>query len=228
MKPFRIAFLVSGNGGTLKVVARAIEHLELPWQICLVLADRDCGALHYAQRHHLTHELVPYTRKAPHALQTALQASRPDLIVTNIHKIIDSETLNLFPDQFINLHYSLLPAFKGLIGMETLERARDLNAGIVGATCHAVEDDVDSGRVLSQCGLAVDWRVESMEQVAELVFRAAGLALLDGLQQKTETEIVASRCSTVVYQGKTLFFAPSLHFDPARLNEYFWEAVRNS
>lgn len=226
MNPYRIAFLVSGNGGSLKTVAQAIKHLGLPWQICLVLADRDCGALHFARQQHLPNRLVPYTRTEPEALRAALLDGQPDLIVTNIHKIIDPETLALFPNRFINLHYSLLPALKGYIGMETLVQARRLNVGIVGSTCHEVEEAVDSGRVLSQCGFAVDWRTERMEQVESLVFRAAGLALLDGLRQKAGERV--SQSPTVVYQGKTLFCGPPLSFDPAVLDDAFWETVKNS
>ncbi|OUJ75352.1 phosphoribosylglycinamide formyltransferase [Hymenobacter crusticola] len=222
----RIAFLVSGNGGSLKVVARAIEVLQLPWEICLVLADRDCGALRFAQQHQLACTQVAYTQSAPLALQTALVQSQPDFVVTNIHKIIDPETLALFPGRVINLHYSLLPAFKGYIGMETLRHARQLNAGIVGATCHEVEEAVDSGRIMSQAGLAVDWDAEPLEQVENLVFRAAGLVLLDGIHRKLGT--TAREAASVKYQHSVLFFAPPLSFEPAVLDEEFWEAVKNS
>ncbi|HEX8350931.1 MAG TPA: hypothetical protein VF598_13290, partial [Hymenobacter sp.] len=83
----RIAFLVSGNGGSLKVVVQAIEQLGLPWQICAVLADRDCGALHFARQRRLACAIAPYSRQAPEALRAALLQSQPDLIVTTIHKI---------------------------------------------------------------------------------------------------------------------------------------------
>ena len=54
-----------------------------------------------------------------------LNKLNPDVIITNIHKIIDSDTLNMFPSKFINLHYSLLPSFAGYIGMETVEKAKE-------------------------------------------------------------------------------------------------------
>jgi phosphoribosylglycinamide formyltransferase-1 len=226
MQMHRIAFLVSGNGGSLKVVAQAIEVLQLPWQICLVLADRDCGALHFAQQHQIACAQVAYTQSTAQALRTALLQSQPDLVVTTIHKIIDPETLALFPGRFINLHYSLLPAFKGYIGMETLRHAQQLNAGIVGATCHEVEEAVDSGKIVSQAGLAVDWNAEPMEHVENLVFRAAGLALLDGIHRKVGP--TGRKAATLTYQHNVLLFAPPLSFEPAALDEEFWEAIKNS
>jgi hypothetical protein len=97
---------------------------------------------------------------------------------------------------------------------------------VVGATCHEVEEAVDSGHILSQCALAVDWRAEPIEQVMNLVFRGAGLVLLEGIWQKTS--LVAGRVATIQYQNKTLFFAPMLSFIPTALDEAFWEKVKNS
>lgn len=222
----RIAFLVSGSGGSLKTVAQAIVSLSLPWQICLVVADRSCGALAYARRQGLANALVPYSRQAPDLLQAALQQSQPDLVVMAFDKIIDQETLALFPDRFINVHYSLLPAFKGLIGMKTLEQAQCLNVGVVGATCHEVEEAVDNGRILSQCGLAVDWRTESLPQIADWVFRGAGLVLLEAIHQKISPTIGIT--PTINYHGKTLFFAPALSFVPTGLDEDFWLLVKDN
>lgn len=229
MEKSKIAFLVSGEGGSLKVVVEAIERLRLPWQICLVLADRECGALEFARRRQLPAALVAYARHAPGALRQALTASQPDVIVTTIHKILDAETLARWSGQFINLHYSLLPAFAGLIGMETVAQAQRLNAGLVGATCHEVIEAVDSGPILAQCALAADWRTEGLAQVANWVFRGAGLALLEGLRQKIGPHAPAPRAATITYQQKTLLCAPPFGLDPTPfLKEAFWQAVQNA
>ena len=48
-------------------------------------------------------------------------------IITNWHKIIDPVTVNLYCDKFINLHYSLLPSFGGLIGVAPVEKHTQKN-----------------------------------------------------------------------------------------------------
>ena len=221
----RIAFLVSGGGGSLKTVLLAIERLRLPWRVCLVLADRECAALRFAQRRGLPAQAVAYARQNPAALQAALRQSQPDLVVTTFHKILDAATLRLFPGQFLNLHYSLLPAFKGCISLETIEQARRLNAGIVGGTCHVVTEEVDGGPILAQAALAADWQTETPAQVGNLVFRAAGLVLLEGIRQQLGTA-PTGHTATADYQGKHLLFAPALGFNVAALNETFWEQVK--
>ena len=221
----RIAFLVSGGGGSLKTVLLAIERLRLPWRVCLVLADRECDALRFAQRRGLPSRDVAYARRNPAALREALRQSQPDVVVTTFHKILDAATLSLLPGRFLNLHYSLLPAFKGCIGLETIEQARRLNAGIVGATCHVVTEEVDGGPILAQAALAADWRTETPAQVGNLVFRAAGLVLLEGIRQQLGPT-PTGRTATADYQGKKLLFAPPLGFSTTALNENFWAEVQ--
>ena len=221
----RIAFLVSGGGGSLKTVLLAIERLQLPWYICLVLADRECEALRFAQRRGLPGEVVAYSRQNPVALQEALRQSQPDIVVTTFHKILDAATLSLLPGRFVNLHYSLLPAFKGYLGLETIEQARRLNAGIVGATCHVVTEEVDGGPILAQAALTADWRTETPAQVGNLVFRAAGLVLLEGIRQQLGTAPIGLTATTD-YQGKKLLFAPPIAFNVTALNEDFWTEVK--
>ncbi|MCC2547903.1 hypothetical protein LJY25_15745 [Hymenobacter sp. BT175] len=220
-----IAFLASGNGGTLKFVHQAAQRLGLPLSIGDVVADRDCGALDYARAHGLRATRLKYTRTAPEALQQVLVAGQPDLVITNIHKIIDADTLNLLPGRFINLHYSLLPAFKGFIGMETVEQARLLNAGIIGGTCHQVDELVDNGQVLSQCAVPVDWNRDDTTQVYNAVFRGASMALLDGILQKTGLN-TAQHTQLLDLAGRPALFSPALSYQAEALDEAFWQNLK--
>lgn len=221
----KVVFLVSGNGGTLKFIYRAIQQLNLPLEVSGVFADRDCGALAFAQTVGLPHQQLRYTRKAPEELQEALRRAAPDVVVTNIHKIIDADTLGLCPGRFINLHYSILPAFKGFIGMETVEQARLLNVTILGATCHEVDELVDNGKCLSQVALGVDWANDDTGKVYDLVFRAACLALLQGLIK--QVQLPGTPDAAVLPQlGRTLLFAPALTFAASNLDEAFWQSVK--
>jgi phosphoribosylglycinamide formyltransferase-1 len=225
MRKIRIGFLVSGNGGTLKFILLAAQKLNLPFEVTIVLADRACGALEYARTTGLPCQQIKYKRDNTEELRGALHRASPDIVITNIHKIIDAETLRLLPNLFINLHYSLLPAFKGLIGMQTLEQARLINATIVGATCHELNEQVDSGRCLAQVAMAVDWNRDEMQEVAELIFRAANSILLQELIQRASG--VKPGSSTVCLMlERYLTFTPALSFDFTEFDEAFWQKIK--
>jgi len=227
MRKLRIGFLVSGNGGTLKGVHLAIQQLKLPFQVVLVLADRACGALDYAHAAGLPGLQLHYTRQAAGELQEALLAAAPDIVVTTIHKIIDADTIRLLPGMFVNLHYSLLPSFKGLIGMQTVEQARQLNVTVIGATCHEVDEEVDNGRCLTQCAVGVNWSHDTPEQVHELVFRSATIILLQALMQRAHsTELRASGIADIM--GRQVLFAPALSFALDSFGEEFWRKVKEN
>jgi phosphoribosylglycinamide formyltransferase-1 len=229
MSTLRVVFLASGGGGSLKFVHLAAQQLGLPIEVVAVLTDRNCGALAYARQACLPGQQLTYTRKAPEALQQALRQAAPDLVVTNIHKIIDPETLLLLPGRFINLHYSLLPAFKGLIGMETLVQAKSLNVTVVGATCHTVEEEVDAGRCIVQFGVGADWERDTLQDMQELVFRGACLALLQGIMQQSKSIESSSGANPLgSLSGRPVLFAPALSFDAGKLDEEFWRLVKQA
>lgn len=227
--PKKIVFLVSGNGGSLKFIHQAIQRLQLPLEVSAVIADRECGALAYASAVGLPHRVIRYTRKSPAELQQALREVAADVVVTNIHKIIDAETLGLLPNCFINLHYSILPAFKGFIGMETVEQARLLNVTILGATCHEVDELVDNGQCISQFSVGVDWSQDPASTVYDLVFRGACLTLLQGLLQRIQQGHNGEpKTEHLTYLDHSLLFAPRLTFAATVLNEEFWAGVKQS
>lgn len=221
----RFAFLVSGGGGTLRCLTVAIERLGLPFEIAAVVADRECGAVEFARGRGLPTEVVEYSPAAPTALRDALDSASVDCVITNIHKIIDAETLQRSSAVFVNLHYSLLPAFAGLIGMATLDAARAIGARFVGGTCHEVVEEVDAGPILCQGSVPVDWSND--EDLQDVVFRLSSLSLLNALLYKFDTP----ETSDATHFGEELFgrrvvFSPPLDDRLRGLNEEFWREVR--
>lgn len=218
----KIVFLASGNGGTIKFLHQAIQTLDLDLSITGVIADRSCGAIDYAQAHHIPNSIISYSRTAPQALQNALTHLSPDLIITNFHKIIDEETLNLFPGKFINLHYSLLPAFGGMIGMETLNAAKKANAKFVGASCHQVIPEVDAGQLLCQSAIPVQWDTVNEDNLMNAVFQSACLVFLNSILGSDKP------VERIQLSDHTVFINPGLSFPIDAFNDALWELVRRA
>jgi phosphoribosylglycinamide formyltransferase-1 len=220
----RLAFLASGGGGTIRFLHHALRLVPTPIEIVGVIADRACGAVETAAALAIPVSIIGYRQADPTGLRQGLATLAADVVVTNIHKILDAETLVSTPARFVNLHYSLLPDFAGLIGMATVEAARSQGARSIGATCHEVVEAVDAGPILGQCAFAVDWS-QDLDDLKDVVFRGACLTLLAALLRMAGGVGDGPESSTSI-KGREVRFNPGLGFDAAQFDEGFWTTVR--
>jgi phosphoribosylglycinamide formyltransferase-1 len=118
----------------------------------------------------------------------------------------------------INLHYSLLPAFAGLIGIEPIKKAYEQGCKFMGPTCHLVDEGVDTGEILAQGVFKAD---RPFQELVTMMFRSGCLVLLNALLLSMGhcKEFEASR---------TIFFSPELTFDKFLFDEEFWQKVASS
>lgn len=212
----RIVFLVSGNGGNLKFFFKACSALEIRDIELFVIADRVCGAVEFAATMGLYHHIIRYSKSEPSALVAALKAVSPDLIVTNWHKIIDQGTVECYAGRMVNLHYSLLPSYAGLLGIEPLCQAFTRGCGYVGATTHLVDAGVDTGKIIGQT--IVNASV-GLDRAVELVFQQGAVLLLDTLLK------LSGKASNANLALSRTEFSPPLSIDPAAFDEVFWRSV---
>ena len=213
----RILFLASGNGGTMKFVHQAMRKMKIDGEVVAIISDRECGAIDFARKQFIPYKVfIPWKEKIEEIVEEIKKYS-PDIVVTNIHKILPSEIFNCCNAQFINLHYSLLPAFGGVIGFKTLEMARDANTRIIGATCHYVNENVDGGKIISQAAISVDWE-NDMDKIGNKIFRIACESILNGILIVSEIQIGESSNNEVIY-------SPKLRFDNSVFSESFWEQI---
>ncbi len=173
-----VVFLCSGNGGNLRFVHKCIQRYSLPLNISGVYADRKCVAVDVAKQANIP---VIVDKEFNKKLKQNVSTFKPDIIVTNVHQMVSTENLNHFLDcKWINLHYSLLPAFAGHIGMKAVALARERNCGFVGATTHEVTSELDAGTILQQVVFAADW-TQTDKKLSNTVFFSGAVLLLNSL-----------------------------------------------
>lgn len=210
----KIVFLASGNGGNMKFIHQAQKKKLISFDVKLyIVSDRGCGSLAYAKENDIENYQINYDRKNPSELQSVLKGIIPDIIVSNWHKIIDEDTVTQYKGKIINLHYSLLPAFAGLIGVKPIEMAYNQGCQYVGATCHEVDKGVDTGKILSQ--MIVKTNVPIYEAI-ESVFRGGCLILLNTMMDSNEGVL-----------KEDTSFSPNLNFDKRMFNDMFWKELGN-
>ena len=150
----RIAVLASGRGTNLQALTDAIVAGSLDARIVGVFSDKaNAGAVQIARSagiHVETFDARAFeSRNAfDEALFRRVEAREPELIVcAGYMRLISAAAVDACRGRLLNIHPSLLPAFKGL---RTHAKAIAAGARQHGASLHYVTPDLDGGPVISQ------------------------------------------------------------------------------
>ncbi len=155
----RIAILASGAGTNLQALIDAIAAGAIAADIVGVFSDKPrSSALQRARDAGLrATALSPKSHDSRAAFDAAFFAAvddvRADLIVcAGYMRLISAAEVEARPGRMINLHPSLLPAFKGL---HTHQQALDAGVSEHGASVHVVTADLDGGPVIARARVPV-------------------------------------------------------------------------
>ncbi|MGH2736606.1 MAG: phosphoribosylglycinamide formyltransferase [Actinomycetota bacterium] len=149
----RIVVLISGSGSNMEALAEACERGEVPGEMAAVVADRACIGLKLAEKRELqTFLLEPRDFESRgewcEALREVVEAQRPDLVVSaGFMRILAPVFVDAYAGRLINLHPSLLPAFKGA---HAVRDALEAGVKVTGSTVHFVDNEVDHGSIVMQ------------------------------------------------------------------------------
>ena len=153
-KPLRLAVLISGNGSNLQSIIDAIEQGQLTASIAIVLSNNpqayglERAAAHGIDTRVLDHRDYSNREDFDLALRDSLSAIAPDLIVlAGFMRILGETFIDAFAGRVLNIHPSLLPAYKGL---NTHQRALDNHEPRHGVSIHLVTAALDDGPILLQ------------------------------------------------------------------------------
>jgi phosphoribosylglycinamide formyltransferase-1 len=87
------------------------------------------------------------------AMQAVLEQARVEIVcLAGFMRLLTPSFVMQWSGRMLNIHPSLLPAFKGL---DTHARALAAGVKIHGATAHFVAEEMDSGPIIAQGALAV-------------------------------------------------------------------------
>lgn len=159
----KVAVLVSGSGSNLQVMIDAMQAGALPIDIIGVISNReDAYAIARASTANIPVAVLSHAPSGKrmsiatfekHAL-AQIEAWSPDLVVlAGFMRVLSAEFIHAVPCAMINLHPSLLPAYKGLDTHARVVRSGDQHHG---CSVHLVTPELDAGQVLTQAWLSVD------------------------------------------------------------------------
>ena len=155
----RVGVLISGRGSNLAALIEAARRPDYPADIVLVISNRpDALGLERAAEAGIAAATVDHTayRSRPEfeaELIRRLEAAGVDIVCNaGFMRLLTESFVEHWLDRHLNIHPSLLPAFKGL---DTHERALSAGVKIVGCTVHMVRTEMDSGPIIAQAAVPV-------------------------------------------------------------------------
>lgn len=157
--PSRYVVLISGSGTNLQALIDAGERGEIPGTLAVVISNRpDAKGLERAASHGIATQVLDHKGYADResydaALMAAIDQHAPDLVVlAGFMRILTPGFVQHYEGRLLNIHPSLLPAYKGL---NTHQRALDAGEKVHGCSVHFVTPELDGGPVIAQAHVAV-------------------------------------------------------------------------
>lgn len=155
----RIGILISGRGSNMEALISACKKPGYSAEIVTVLSNRpDAAGLEKAAQAGLHTGIVDHKKYASREafeadLDAALRKAGVELICNaGFMRLLTEGFVEAWRDRQLNIHPSLLPAFKGL---DTHERAIAAGVKLAGCTVHFVRTDMDSGPIVAQAAVPV-------------------------------------------------------------------------
>jgi len=157
--PAPVVILISGRGSNLQAILDETRAGRLPIEIRAVISNNpEAEGLQHARAAGVLTEVIDhraYTERAQFdaVLMQAIDRHAPRLVIlAGFLRILGAAFIRHYAGRLLNIHPSLLPAFKGLNS-----HARALAAGVQqhGASVHFVTNDLDGGPVIIQAAVPV-------------------------------------------------------------------------
>ena len=155
-----IAVLISGRGSNLQALIDAVADGRLAARLAVVISNHaDAQGLDRARRAGIetlaiSHRDYPTRVAFEEVLARELLARRVQLVcLAGFMRLLGPTFLNAFPNAILNIHPSLLPAFRGV---DAQRQAWEYGTKVAGATVHIVNGELDGGPIVMQRAIAVD------------------------------------------------------------------------
>ena len=159
MVKLRLGVLISGRGSNLQAIIEACADPAFPAAIALVVSNEGnaYGLARAAAAGIATtvvdHRDFPDRPAFDDALTAALAGAGVDLVcLAGFMRLLTEPFVRAWWDRLINIHPSLLPAFRGL---NVHRRVLAYGARITGCTVHFVRPAMDDGPIIVQAAVPV-------------------------------------------------------------------------
>ena len=168
-KKHKIAIFASGNGSNFKAIAEAAADGRIDAEVALLVCDKPAARVCEIAKE-LGIETFAFSAKDFSSKQeyeeqiiARCQAAGVELIcLAGFMRLVGETLLCAYAGKIINIHPSLLPAFKG---KDAIKQAFDYGVKVFGVTIHYVDMSLDGGKIIAQ--QAFDYSGQNIEELEE-------------------------------------------------------------
>lgn len=158
----RLAVFASGNGTNSEAIARACRQGVLAAEVVLLVCDRP-GARVIGRAEEFGIPTFVFDPKAygskeeyeRQIVQRLEEAGAELVCLAGYMRILGATMLGACGGRIVNIHPSLLPAFRG---KDAIGQAFDYGVKVFGVTIHWVDATLDGGRIIAQRAFEYDGR----------------------------------------------------------------------
>ncbi len=174
MSKARTAVLISGRGSNMMALVEAAQAPGYPAEIVAVVSNRpDAAGLAFAASRGIATAVIDHKAFASRdafeaALDDCLRGMKVEIVaLAGFMRILSGGFIRGWEGRMLNIHPSLLPAYKGL---HTHERALVDGVTVHGCTVHQVTAELDAGPIIRQAEVPV-MRGDTPETLAARVLK---------------------------------------------------------
>ena len=174
MKKIKVVVLASGNGSNFQALIDACKDPKYPAKIQALISNvNDCYAITRANESKISSICIPskyWTDRIAweQSITNTIQQYRPDVVcLAGFMKILSPAFFKAWTNPVLNIHPSLLPAFKGL---HAQKQAFDAGVKETGCTVHYVDETLDGGEIIGQRNVHVAKR-DTLESLSSKILR---------------------------------------------------------
>ena len=154
MSNMALGILISGRGSNMEAIIKASQSNQINATVAVVISDkRDAQGIKIAKELGITTfvlDIKDFSTKQEYEddICRILKGCSVDLVcLAGYMKIVGQTILESFKNRVINIHPSLLPAFRGL---NAQKQALDYGVKFAGCSVHYVNDVLDGGPLILQ------------------------------------------------------------------------------
>lgn len=176
----KFAVLASGNGSNLQAIIKAVKAKQIKATLQVVFSDKPTAfALERARKAGiealcLSPKEFPTREAFDEQVLGLLKAREIDFVVlAGYMRILSPLFIEAYRNKILNIHPSLLPAFKG---GSAIKDAYQFGVKVTGVTVHIADEEVDHGPIIAQAPVEIlandslDYLTERIHEVEHKLY----------------------------------------------------------